>query len=68
MRFWTSINTDPNSQFLGFDSFEGLPETWNKNNKAGTFDAGGRMPMIDDTPVKFIKGWFPPVSDKLPPK
>jgi O-methyltransferase len=58
MRTWTGINTDPNSRFLGFDSFEGLPETWNKKNRTGTFDLGGQMPIIDDTRVKLIKGWF----------
>jgi hypothetical protein len=58
IRNWASINSHPDSRFFGFDSFEGLPETWNEENKAGTFDVGGRIPEIADPRVQFIKGWF----------
>jgi len=29
----------------GFDSFEGLPETWDDDNKKGTFSLNGKIPM-----------------------
>lgn len=58
IRNWASINTNPESRFVGFDSFEGLPEAWNGVNPAGAFDVGGEIPVIDDPRVKFVKGWF----------
>jgi len=58
IRNWASINSHPDSRFFGFDSFEGLPETWNEVNKAGAFDVGGQIPIIDDPRVQFVKGWF----------
>jgi hypothetical protein len=61
LRTWTSINTHAASRFFGFDSFEGLPETWNHGfwvHEKGCFDVGGVMPVIEDPRVKLIKGWF----------
>jgi hypothetical protein len=53
--------------FFGFDSFEGLPEDWNryfgKKMAAGSFDTGGSLPEIGHNRVTFIKGWF---EDTLP--
>ncbi|HEY3173982.1 MAG TPA: TylF/MycF/NovP-related O-methyltransferase [Thermoanaerobaculia bacterium] len=66
MRAWTGINTAPESEFFGFDSFEGLPETWDSGGGTfvpGTFSTAGRFPPIDDPRVRFIKGWF---HDTLP--
>jgi hypothetical protein len=60
---WSEINRHPESRFFGFDSFEGLPEDWGVHNKAGTFDVGGAVPLIDDPRVQFVKGWF---QDSLP--
>lgn len=57
MRFWAKNLTDPRAELHGFDSFEGLPESggiWQK----GQFDAGGKVPQIDDARVRFHKGWF----------
>lgn len=57
--FWWSANNDcPQSTFLGYDSFEGLPEDWSPDKRSGTFSTGGRMPESQDTRVKFVKGWF----------
>ncbi len=58
MREWTSMNRDPQSRFYGFDSFEGLPETWRTKQEKGHFNVGGTIPEIVDARVKFIKGWF----------
>jgi hypothetical protein len=44
----------------GFDSFEGLPEDWYGQYKAGHFS--GDMPRVPGN-VSLIKGWF---SDTLP--
>jgi len=49
--------TDPRSEFIGFDSFEGLPEDWGAIG-AGTFTTSGSLPGIDDPRVRFVRGWF----------
>jgi O-methyltransferase len=56
--YWASINEHPKSRFFGFDSFEGLPEHWNRNYPKGCFDMAGEQPNSSDPRVKFIKGWF----------
>jgi O-methyltransferase len=58
LRRWTGINRHPDSRFFGFDSFVGLPETWDGVRGAGAFDVGGQLPDIDDPRVTFVKGWF----------
>ncbi len=58
MRFWAAALTDSRSVLHGFDSFEGLPERWNDNNRVGTFGRGGSVPEIADPRVTFFKGWF----------
>lgn len=57
------MNRDSGSRFIGFDSFNGLPEDWTKNWTKVTFDTGGAAPQIDDRRVSFGKGWF---QDTLP--
>ena len=47
----------PDSRFVGFDSFEGLPESW-VGYARGTFSTAGQMPRSDDPRVSFVKGWF----------
>jgi len=64
IRMWSQLNTHPESRFVGFDSFEGLPEDWNPTAKAGLFDVGGIVPQISDSRVSFQKGWF---NDTLKP-
>ena len=47
------------TQLHGFDSFEGLPETFDSYTyERGRFDVGGQVPAIDDPRVKFHVGWF----------
>jgi len=50
-----------NSQSIyGFDSFEGLPESWYdgcNNYQVGAFSTGGMLPTVPSN-VTLIKGWF----------
>lgn len=58
---WATLNTDPNSRFFGFDSFEGIPEDWvsvTGMSKKGDMSVGGVIPQTTDTRIRFIKGWF----------
>ncbi len=54
---WTSLNVNPDSRFYGFDSFEGLPDKWERA-EAGLFSTRGEVPKVNDPRVKFVKGWF----------
>ena len=56
--YWANQLTNKNSVLHGFDSFEGLPESWDKINKKGCASAEGNIPKIKDKRVKFFKGWF----------
>jgi len=61
IRKWAEINTNPESRFVGFDSFEGLPENWSVFFRVldqASFDTEGKTPQIDDRRVTFVKGWF----------
>jgi len=49
--------THPDSLFVGFDSFIGLPERWMMHAR-GTFTNRGLEPDFGDSRVKFVKGWF----------
>ena len=49
--------TSPDARFIGFDSFEGLPESW-VDMEAGTFSTNGKPPKIDDERVSFVTGFF----------
>ncbi|MEO8350351.1 MAG: TylF/MycF/NovP-related O-methyltransferase [Chthoniobacteraceae bacterium] len=64
MQQWSRLLTHAQSTLQGFDSFEGLPETWGIVCTKETFDVGGNIPVIDDTRVRFFKGWF---NETLPP-
>src|SRR5258707_9706507 len=48
IREWSQLNIHPKSSFIGFDSFEGLPEAWD-NLGVGAFSTGGAVPCIDDS-------------------
>lgn len=57
MRYWSRELKNPASHLHGFDSFEGLPvagASWKK----GQFNVQGQVPVIDDSRVRFFKGWF----------
>lgn len=57
IKFFAQGNANPQSIFIGLDSFEGLPENWGAMPK-GTFDVNGEIPEINDRRVCFIKGLF----------
>ena len=61
--WWSKRLLNPRTMIHGFDSFEGLPES-GADWQSGQFDVGGNLPKINDTRVKFFKGWF----DKTLPK
>ncbi len=58
---WSSLNTHPESRFIGFDSFEGIPEDWvsvTGESKKGAMSVGGVVPATNDPRIRFVKGWF----------
>ncbi len=57
-RYWSKLLRNPGSKLHGFDSFEGLPESWLPHRPAGHFSVGGEIPQIDDPRVEFFRGWF----------
>jgi len=73
LRWWVDAVRDADARFVGFDSFEGLPEGWNPGAERGHFSTGGSTPAIDDPRVELLAGWFddtlpswkPPPHDRL---
>ena len=58
---WAQLNKNKSSRFYGFDSFEGLPESWDnvrRTHLQGAFDTNGQPPSTDDQRIQFIKGLF----------
>lgn len=47
----------PGKIIYGFDSFEGLPETWHYGFLKEAFSLNGNLPQVNDN-VRLIKGWF----------
>jgi len=41
----------------GFDSFEGLPETWRDGFEKQAFNLNDNLPQVNEN-VRLIKGWF----------
>ena len=58
LKYFTDRFAHPDSKFLGFDSFEGLPEDWAGKFTKGSFGLGGSIPEIEDGRVSFFKGCF----------
>jgi len=54
--WWLGNNTNPESFFYGFDTFEGLPESWNGLYAKG--DMAYQIPTVNDTRAAFFKGLF----------
>lgn len=56
-RWWMEHNKHPDSKFIGFDTFTGLPEDWFVY-KAGAMTSNGQIPLINDDRGSFRKGLF----------
>jgi hypothetical protein len=57
MRKMLNIFSNVRSEFVGFDSFEGLPEVW-RDFAQGHFSREGALPYNNDGRARFVKGWF----------
>ncbi len=57
LRWWVEHLTNPDARFVGFDSFQGLPEEWRPDYPTGFF-ATGAPPPITDERVSFQVGYF----------
>jgi hypothetical protein len=55
--WFMSRNSDSESRFYGFDTFDGLPEDWGPFKK-GAFSNNNTMPVIKDWRGKYFKGLF----------
>lgn len=73
--WWAAANNHPQSRFIGFDSFEGLPEAWGLGIgglEQGALTTHGEVPQTDDPRVEFVKGWYqdtlPGVLDRFQPR
>jgi hypothetical protein len=62
MRMMTERFTHLDARFFGFDCFEGIPEYW-KDKPVGSFSMQGKVPVMTDTRVSLIRGYF---QDSLP--
>jgi hypothetical protein len=60
LRIWSDLLKADESRLIGFDSFEGLPETFSERSatNAGAFDTQGEPPAIDDARVSLQVGRF----------
>lgn len=47
LRWWVENNKSQKTRFVGFDTFEGLPEDW-VYAKKGAFTTKGKLPDIQD--------------------
>jgi hypothetical protein len=56
-KWWLAQNTNSQSKFYGFDTFDGLPEDWGPFKK-GSFSNDNALPEINDDRGKFFKGLF----------
>lgn len=63
LRSWVAGIFHPDSRFVGFDTFTGLPERWRPTEQAGHFNANGAIPDIKDPRCSFEVGLF---QDTLP--
>lgn len=58
IKYWADRLLQGSARFVGFDSFEGLPEDWTRGIPRGHFSTGGRLPDLADARVTFVPGWF----------
>jgi O-methyltransferase len=58
LKWWLARMSNPESRFVGFDTFTGLPEHWRATEPAGAFNVNGRLPDITDPRCSFEAGLF----------
>lgn len=63
LQSWLAGISHPDSRFVGFDTFTGLPDRWRPTEPAGHFNANGLVPDIKDPRCSFEVGLF---QDTLP--
>jgi len=56
--WWVDHLSNPESRFVGFDTFTGLPERWRATEPKGAFNVYGRIPETNDTRCSFQAGLF----------
>jgi len=54
-KWWINFNKNTDSHFAGFDTFEGLPESWGGYKKG---EMSFKIPDITDERAEFYKGLF----------
>lgn len=57
IKWWTQNVKSPESKFVGFDTFTGLPENWGEFN-SGDMSSEDEFPEINDKRCQFKKGLF----------
>jgi hypothetical protein len=61
IKYFAEIHKNKESRFVGFDTFEGLPEDWTDFSRplsSKTFSTEGKPPVTDDGRISFVKGLF----------
>jgi O-methyltransferase len=56
--WWLENVVHPQSRFVGFDTFTGLPERWRATEPQAHFSTDGRVPPIEDPRCHFEVGIF----------
>ena len=57
LKWWLEKNKDPGSSFIGFDTFAGLPENWDKVPRH-TFTTQRKLPQLQDNRCSYEVGYF----------
>jgi len=63
-KWWVSKNNNPNSRFIGFDTFTGLPEDFGVMKKPD-YDTKGFFPDVNDSRCEFVPGLFQDSLEKV---
>lgn len=63
LRYWSQRLHHPDAELHGFDSFRGLPASFDAAHPMGLFDLDGQPPTVDDPRVSFHVGSF---EDTIP--
>ena len=57
IKYFAKIFNSKNSEFYGFDTFQGMPKEW-RFLKKGHYSTSGEIPKTEDKRIKFFKGLF----------